>query len=170
MSKNTKLVVIASDEALLAGLNKRFPNLAIMLAGQSYTTQTLGAVIQKRITDNKASDTAHTAWLGSCATAKVTMEQSAPVIHAFEQYVRSQYGQDTTALGDFGLKPTRTGVKSAKTKAQAAEKSAATRKGNNTMGSAQRKAADKAAEQAAPVHPVTSEPAVPPAVVTTSKQ
>src|SRR6202035_2149307 len=112
VTKNKQLQITA-DQALADGLNKRMPNLAITLVGQPYTTPTLVTLILKRITANKASDAARTLWIGACDEAKQTMEETAPVIEALHLFIESQVGQDTTALGDFGMKPRAKGVKSA---------------------------------------------------------
>jgi hypothetical protein len=170
MSKSTKQEVIASDAALQTGLTQKYPNAAWAVGTQQYTTTQVAALLTQRINDNKASDTAHADWLASCAKAKVTMQQTAPVIHAVEQRVRAECNNDPSALAVFGLEPTKKGKKSAQVKAQAAEKSVATRKKNNTLGAAQRKTADKAAEHGAPAQEVLQAPAATPAPVTPSKQ
>lgn len=161
MGKNTKQDLIVNDTALQQGIDQKQPNTTWVVGPDQYTTAQIDAVLQKRIAANKASDLAHAAWLAACATATTTMEQTAPVVHAVEQRIRAECNNDAGALAVYGLKPTKKGQKSAQVKAQAAKKSAATRKKNNTMGAAQRKAADKAAEQAAPTQEATPEPAVP---------
>jgi hypothetical protein len=158
VSKNTKQAIIASDTALQKGLDSKYSTATWTVAGQPYTTAQVDALLQKRIADNEASDTAHATWLGSCASAKATMQQTNPVIRAVQSRIRGEVGNDAGALAVFGMKPTKTGKKSAQVKAQAVVKSAATRKKNNTMGAAQRKAADKAAEQA-PVQEPAGTPA-----------
>jgi hypothetical protein len=170
VSKSTKQEVIASDTALSKGITLKYPNATWTVANQQVTTQQVVSLLQKRIADNEASDLAHTAWLGACATATATMQQTNPAIHGVEQHIRADVGNDPAALGVFGLKPTKKGKKSAQVKAQAAEKSKATRKKNNTMGAAQRKATDKVAEHGAPAQEVTPEPVVQPAPATPSKQ
>lgn len=150
MSKKTKQSTIASDTSLKEGLLQKYPNETWTVAKQQVTTTQVVGMLDQRIADNKASDLAHTAWRGACATAGQTMQQTRPVIHGVVQHIRADVGNDPGALGVFGLKPTLTGHKSVQVKAQAAEKAAATRKKNDTMGAAQRKAADKAAEHDAP--------------------
>ena len=151
VAKHTKQDHIANDTALQQGIDQKYPGTTWVVGQDSYTTAQVDAVLQKRIAANKASDLAHAAWLAACATATSTMEQTAPVVHAVEQRIRAECNNDTGALAVFGLKPVKKGKKSAQVKAQAAEKSAATRKKNNTMGAAQRKTADKVAEQSAVV-------------------
>lgn len=163
MAKNTKQDLIVNDTAFQQGIDLKQPNTTWVVGGNTYTTAQIDAVLQKRIAANKASDLAHAAWLAACATATSTMEQTAPTVHAVEQRIRAECDNDAGALAAYGLKPTKKGKKSAQVKAQAAAKSATTRKKNNTMGAAQRKTADKAAEHAAPVQEVTPEPAAAPA-------
>jgi hypothetical protein len=158
MSKNTKQAIIASDTALEKGLTSKYPNATWTVAGQPYTTAQVNALLQERIADNEASDTAHATWLGACATAKATMLQTNPVIRVVQSRIRGEVGNDAGALAVFGMKPTKKGKKTAQVKAQAVEKSAATRKKNNTMGAAQRKTADKAAEHAPPAAEATATP------------
>jgi hypothetical protein len=150
VAKNTKQDHIANDSALQQGIDSKYPSTTWVVGQDSYTTAQIDAVLQKRIAANKASDLAHAAWLAACATATSTMGQTASVVHAVEQRIRAECNNDTGALAVFGLKPVKKGKKSAQVKAKAAEKSAATRKKNNTMGAAQRNAADKAAEHEAP--------------------
>lgn len=168
MSKNTKQAIIASDSALQKGLTSKYPNATWTVAGQPYTTTQVNALLQERIVENEASDTAHATWLGACATAKATMQKTTPVIRAVQSRIRGEVGNDAGALAVFGMKPVKQGKKSAQVKAQAVEKSAATRKKNNTMGAAQRKTADKAAEHAAPA--AETAPTQVPATQTPSKQ
>ena len=160
VAKQTKQDHIASDTALQQGIDQKYPSTTWVVGQDSYTTAQVDAVLQKRIAANKASDLAHAAWLAACATATSTMEQTAPTVHAVEQRIRAESNNDAGALAVFGLKPVKKGKKSAQVKAQAAVKSAATRKKNNTMGAAQRTAADKAAEKEAPAEEVATTPAV----------
>jgi hypothetical protein len=170
VAKNTKQDLIVNDTALQQGIDLKQPNTTWVVGQTPYTTPQIDVVLQKRIAANKASDLAHAAWLAACATATSTMEQTAPVVHAVEHRIRAECDNDAAALAVYGLKPTKKGQKSAKVKAQAAEKSAATRKKNNTMGAAQRKTADKAAEKTAPTQEVPATPAVQPVPQTPSKQ
>lgn len=177
MAKNTKQDLIVNDTALQQGIDQKQASTTWVVGANQYTTAQIDAVLQKRIAANKASDLAHAAWLAACATATSTMEQTAPIVHAVEQRIRAECDNDAGALAVYGLKPVKKGRKSAKVKAQAADKSAATRKKNNTMGAAQRKTADRVAEHAAAApalagqaQDVTPEPVVQPAPVTPNKQ
>ncbi|HEY8041858.1 MAG TPA: hypothetical protein VIF15_18770, partial [Polyangiaceae bacterium] len=69
---------------------------------------------------------------------------TALVVKAFRKYLESLYGEDVTALGDFGLSPAKKAAPPPKVKAAAAVKAAATRKALGTKGPKQKKAAKEA--------------------------
>jgi hypothetical protein len=162
----------AADEALIRGIQKRVPNLALALLGTQYTAQTLSALIQSRIDSNQKAIDAHNAWIKASADSKQVRESSAPTIAAFKQWVHSQYANDSAALGDFGLHAQKKPQKPVKVKAAAADKAVATRKSNNTMGKNQKKQAAKARDvqpEVVPTQPATApaQPAAAPATAAT---
>lgn len=159
MSRNTKQSRIASDASLKNGIDTKYAGATWLVQGQPYTTPQVDAVLDRRIAANEDSDQKHADWRSACATSKNVMQQTAPVVHAVEQRIRAECGNDPAALAVFGLKPTRTGRRTAKEKAQAAEKAVATRKRHDTMGSVQKKEADQAAAEApTPTAPLATPP------------
>jgi hypothetical protein len=159
MSRNTKQTQIASDTSLKEGIDQKYAGATWLIQGQPHTTADVDAVLDKRIEANKESDTAHADWRTACATAKTVMHDTAPVVHAVEQRIRAECGNDPAALAVFGLKPVKKRTRTVKEKAQAADKAVATRKRHDTMGSVQKKEADKAAAETPAPAPA---PATPP--------
>ncbi len=151
----------ASDLALIAGIAKRAPNVVWTLLGQQYTGPQLTTLIQSRVTARQKSAAAHTAWIQAADDAKALTQQTSPILRAFQKVVEGQFANDATALGDFGLSAPKKAQKPVKVKAQAADKAAATRKSNNTMGKQQKKEAAKA--RAAQGQPAPASPAPAPA-------
>jgi len=132
MSRTTKQSTVTADASLKEGIDQKYPGTTWVSQGQPYTTAQIDALLDKRIAANKESDQKYADWLGSCAAAKLLMEQTSPVIHSVEQRIRAEVGSDPAGLATFGLKPLRKGKRTAQSKAQAAEKAVATRKRNGT--------------------------------------
>ncbi len=132
MSRNTKQSTVTADASLKQGIDQKYPGTTWIVQGQPYTTAQLDALLDKRVAANKESDQKHADWLGSCAAAKLVMQQTSPVIRSVEQRIRAEVGSDPAALAVFGLKPLKKGKRTAQSKAQAAEKAVATRKRTGT--------------------------------------
>ena len=132
MPRNTKQSTVAADTSLKDGIDQKYPGTTWIVLGQPYTTAQLDALLDKRIAANKVSDQKHADWLGSCDAAKLVMQQTSPVLRSVEQRIRSEVGNDPAALAVFGLKPIKKGKRTAQSKAQAAEKATATRKGRQS--------------------------------------
>src|SRR5262249_28118528 len=86
------------------------------------------------------------------------VKQTQPVVNAVKRQLRTQYGQDSTTLGAYGLTPEAATTPTTAVKAQAVKKREATK------ASGGRKAAKKAAEAAA----AAAVPAVPVATTSTT--
>jgi hypothetical protein len=125
MSRDTKQSTAAADNALKAGIDQKYAGTTWVVQGQAYTTAQVEALLDKRVAANQASDQKRADWLGS---AKLVMQQTDPVVRSVEQRIRAEVGNDPAALAAFGLKPLKKGKRTAQSKAQAAEKAAATRK------------------------------------------
>ena len=153
-TKKSNPVRTAEDRQLGAGIQKRMPNLALVVLGVPQTASTVEALIQKRVTAIDASTQAYGAWIAAAKTAREAITESDPVLAAVREYVRIQYENDATALADFGMKPRTVTSLTAEQKAAASAKRQATRA---QRGEVSKKAKAAAAAQAA------APPATPPA-------
>jgi hypothetical protein len=153
-TKKSNPVLTAEDRQLSAGIQKRMPNLALIVLGVAQTAATVEALILKRLTAIDASTQAYGAWIAAASTAREAITESDPVLAAVREYVRIQYENDATALADFGMKPRTVTPLTAEKKAAANAKRQATRAQRGEVSKAKKAAA---AAQAA------ATPATPPA-------
>jgi hypothetical protein len=137
-SKN-KATALASMQALMAGMQKRFPSGQFTLGNESFTTASLVTLI-KGVCDamtalNDAQAKAKDAKLAF--TGENT--KAAPVIRDLRRFLRATFGNATEALADFGLKPTKAPApKTAEQRVVATAKLRATRKARGTASHKQK--------------------------------
>ncbi len=125
----------------IAGIKKRFAGSpAIVLGGISYTPGDVELLFQKQIDAGKALTPAEAQYHAAVTAYRAATAEAHPVALRFEQYVRLQFGDDETALADFGLQPRKARAPKPATKAAAATKRKETRELRGTKGKKQRKA------------------------------
>ena len=155
------------DTKAMTGVDKHLASLTtIMIGGTAYTGPTLKAVFQADIDATNAADAARTQWKDLLVTAKAARTLAARARLALKSYLVGVYGPNAVGiLEDFGFTPPKSpGKKTAKAKADAVEKSAATRVARHTMGKNQKKSVKgtvTAAPSPAPAGstPITAPPA-----------
>jgi hypothetical protein len=170
--QKSKAATVARLQAMIKGLQKRFPNGQFTLENQAFTTATLVQAFQGLI-DAIASVNAAQA---SAKVAVTTMEskqaQTDPVFRALKQNLLNTFGTDAQTLGDFGLEPRKAPApRTVEQKAAAAAKVRSTRKARGTT-SKKRKLAIKGDVTGVIVTPTTAhETAASPPIqpVTTTK-
>jgi hypothetical protein len=129
------------------------------------TPQSVISTVQGRITTGKAVVSAESARTAAVKSDDDERKQTQPVVTGFRRMVIGMFAGEPGVLADMGLQAPKTAVKSAATKAKAAEKAQQTRKAVGTKGTKQKKAAI-AAEHAAQANPAQAEtPATPAAPV-----
>ena len=161
----TKSSQVSRATGLIAGAKKRFPNANEVLAfgGTTSTVAQVLAALQAIIDLRAAAEQAKAA-----ATAKVAAEQSqlppaVAVMRGFTSFVRSRFGSDPEALGDFDLSPRKAPTpKTAEEKAVSVAKAQATREARHTMGPKAKQSVKGSITAELVVTPTTTEPANPP--------
>jgi hypothetical protein len=154
-----KNAALALNQKAIAGIDTYFAHVkTLTLAGTSYTPATLKAVLQAEIDSNTELDKVEAQYRQQVVAAKLARSNGRAARKGLKAYVLGTSGaQAVQMLKDFGIPvPKSTGVKTAKSKAQAADKAAATRKAHEEAI-----ASVDAPAPAAPA-PVAATPATPP--------
>ena len=171
-SMSTKAGALAQMQALIAGLQKHYPNAEFTFGGVKYTTQDLvtlfGSLIKAigAVSDAQASAKDAVQAMNG-AKAKVT-----PVFRALRRNLQDTLGTATQMLAEFGLEPPKTpAMRTVEQKAAAKAKADATRKSRGTASKKQ-KSAIQGNVVGVTVTPVTvtvdPSPAAQPAATTTT--
>jgi hypothetical protein len=151
MSTN-KLSQSNADSLLLAGTQKRFPNIAsLQFGGGVHAPAEIEAALQRRIVAASATSTARTAFHSTVVAERQTRAETSKLVKQYRAFVLATFGEDLPALADFGLTPHKTTAKSPAVKVAAAQKARTTRQARGTKGKKQKKAIKGAA--AAPTTP-----------------
>jgi hypothetical protein len=131
-----------SNNKVISGIEKHVTDpQPITIGGKQYTSDQLKAVFQADIDATNAADAARTQWSDALLKARAARLVAAQTRASLQAYIVGLHGPDAVAVvEDFGFTPRSPSQKSVKVKAEALEKSAATRRARHTMGSQQRKA------------------------------
>jgi TPP-dependent 2-oxoacid decarboxylase len=165
--RQPKAALLAQMQAVIAGLQKHFPNVQFTFGNTAYTTlvtlfqSVITALTQLNAAQASAKD-AVTALTGVTATMK-------PVFLSLKRNLQNTYGTTSTTLADFGLQPQKARTPmTVEQKAAAKAKAEATRKARGTTSKKQ-KLAVTGNVVGVTVTPITasssSEPSVQPATV-----
>jgi hypothetical protein len=154
--------VLTLFTSVQAGIDKHL-TAGVTLGGVTYTAVSLKAVFALAITAMTAAEALRKQWMDAVATAHTAEATANALYELLRNYVISQYGKTANAvLGDFGMPvPQPKGPKTAKVKASAAAKSAATRQLRGTTSKL-------TSTMEVPVTAVTTVSLVMPASTTTS--
>jgi hypothetical protein len=151
MSTN-KLSLANADSLLLAGTQKRFSSTAsLQFGGSTHAPAEIETALQRRIAAADATGPARTAFHTAVAAERLARAETRKLVTQFRAFLLATFGEDLTALADFGLTPRKPVVKPPKVKVAAADKARATRQARGTKGKKQKKAIKGAA--AAPATP-----------------
>jgi hypothetical protein len=138
--KPTKVLMQTSYQALASGLQSTFqPTDTFNVPGGTLTRDQVIAQLNTFIVAAEATKTARQQWLAAVEGEHDTLQEVAPLRESIRSILQGRFGKEATALTAFGFSPAKQGKKTAKTKAAAAVKTAATRQARHTMGSVQKK-------------------------------
>ncbi len=153
--KSTKAATVARLQAMILGLQKRFPNGQFTLENQAFTTGTLVPLFQKLIDAIHQVNAAQASGKVAVATMESTHAEVDQVFLALKRALLNMFGPDAETLADFGLEPRKAPApKTSEEKAAAAAKMRATREARGTKGKKQ-KLAIKGDVKGVMVTPVT---------------
>jgi hypothetical protein len=165
MSKETnpnKKTALAQNQQAIQGIEKYFAHVkSLTIAGTVYTPANLKATLQAEIDAENSVTEGQAQYRQQVVAAKVARSQGRATRKLIKAYVLTNFGADNVqTLGNFGIPvPKSTSNRTAKSKAQAADRAANTRK-LHEEAIASVDAAAAAAPAPAPTTPVTPATAV----------
>jgi hypothetical protein len=154
MSKQTKKSQIASDQQLIAGIQKHLATSTLIIDGKNYLGSALVTLLQPRIDAGQASVAARAIWQNAVTADDAVLTETDDIVIQLKQTLQLMYGNDAATLADFGVLPRKKATRSPATNVAAATKAKATREARHTLGSKQKKAITGAT-----VAPVVAPPA-----------
>jgi hypothetical protein len=103
-SIKNQATALARVQALIAGMQKHFPNGQFTLGNMSFTTASLVQTLQSLADALTALNDAHASVKDGVAVLRTTEANVRPVIRACTNYLRATFGDSTAQLDDFGLR------------------------------------------------------------------
>jgi hypothetical protein len=160
-SKSTKAATLARMQALIAGIEKHFPNGSFTLGNAVFTTGSLVQLLQSLADATAAANTAQASARTAVAAMHTARANVNPVISELTKWLRASFGTSASILADFGLQPPKARTPTtAEATTAAVAKRAATRAARGTAGKKQ-KLAIKGDVTGVVVTPVTDAPRAP---------
>ena len=123
-----------SLRVILAGVVKHYSGTSLVLSGATIAAADLVKQIQSFITLADAADAEAAKWHDSVMVTRDAGTKLRPLLLALKGVVLNQFGNDLSALADFGYSPRKVSKPKAEVKAQAQVKAKATRVARNTVG------------------------------------
>jgi hypothetical protein len=135
----SKQNVIGRMQRLATGLRQHLSGQLLLLAGKSVKADDLVSQLDGYVAQLAATFASEATWHAQVLATR-TMEDSQinPQVSALETYLLSLYGPTSPTLSDFGLTPRKARARTVKSKAEALDKSAATRVARHTLGPRQK--------------------------------
>ncbi len=138
-SKVTKADVLAQTQALIDGLQVKFPNGSLQFGGATFTTATLVGLLKSLIDAIKATNEAQASAKNALIAERSVKQKALPTIRDLKQFLQTTFGNDVQALALFGLEPRKVPAKkSGEQLAAAAAKAEATRNARGTTSKKQK--------------------------------
>jgi hypothetical protein len=157
MSKRTQQTIIARNNSVTAGIDKRI-TANVTVGGVVYTPAQLKAAFQAQTTALQASEASRKQWESDVVAAKAVSKTVNALYASLHSYLVGQYGKTAVSvLADFGMNVPKTAAPTVATKAAAAVKRTATRTARHTMGTVQKQGV-KGDVTGVVITPVTSAP------------
>jgi hypothetical protein len=154
---------LARAQALIDGLQAKYPNGNLQFGGTSYPTATLVALFQSVIDAIKATNAVQASAKNTLAAQRSVEQKALPIMRDLKRYLQALLGNDVQALAVFGLEPRKVPApKTVQQLATAQAKAEATRKARGTK-SRKAKRSIKGNVTGVTVTPVTAQPEPTPA-------
>jgi len=133
---------LARMQALISGLQKRFPNGSFTLGKVTYTTATLVQLFESLIAAIDAVNAAQASVRDAVAAMRGIETKLAPVVRDLKRFILATYGATATQdLADFGMEPPKAPApRTVEQKAAAAAKLRATREARGTASKKSKRA------------------------------
>jgi hypothetical protein len=132
-SKATKADTLARVQALIAGLQKRFPNGSFTLGNVAFTTAALVQLFQGLADAIVKANAATASARDAVAAERAERAKVSPTLVTLKRVLVATFGDSAQTLADFGLVPAKARApRTSLANAAAAAKATATRKARGT--------------------------------------
>jgi predicted RNA-binding Zn ribbon-like protein len=166
-TRSTKVDLEAQFQAVIAGLLAYYqPADPFLMADGTYTRDQLIARFQAFVSAVEQTKGDYQIWRTDVASEQALLTQVRPLRAGVRGIVQARFGKQGPQVLQFGFTPVKTAVRTAASKALAAQKAAATRKARGTVGKKAKSdihGTVPTAPAAAPAAPAPAEPAPAPA-------
>ena len=134
-TRSTKVDVEAQFQAVIAGLLAYYqPTDPFLMSDGTYTRDQLIARFQAFVSAVEQTKSGYQTWRTDVAGEQALLTQVMPLRAGVRGIVQARFGKQGPQVLQFGFTPAKTPVRTAASKALAAEKAVATRKARGTVG------------------------------------
>ena len=139
MTTVSRTTTQGKDQHVINGIEKELQSMTTMfLGGETYTPDTLVALVQSRISRANAIATARAAWENELVAYDVLDRKVNVVLGDLRHLIMAAFGRETPKLASFGFPIPKLPTMTTEQRAIAARKAYATRKARKTMGKKQK--------------------------------
>src|SRR5215467_4358215 len=138
MDPRSKGARIGRLRKMIAAIPKHLSQAPLMIASKRQTPASLAKIFQEELDAILAIDLADAAKKKAVVDERAVKKRNRVIHAAFKTYVLAAF-RDAVVLADFAYKPLKARKTKLATKAEAIEKSRATRKARHTLGKKQKK-------------------------------
>ncbi|MGH7437790.1 MAG: hypothetical protein ACRENE_19100 [Polyangiaceae bacterium] len=151
-TKDTKKLLLARVDDLIAGTTKHPPGGSLTLGNASFTAASLGQGLEVLSHAIAAADAAKAGWQDALEKMNAARSEWIPVVRDYTAWVKVTYRSAPSMLADFGVAPPKARTPlTVDQQAAAVAKGKATRSARHTMGKVQKKKVKGTVAVAAPV-------------------
>ena len=138
-SNPSNATVLTQVQALIAGIQKQFPNGSFTFGNTAYTTATLTQAFQSLANAYSDLNAAHARVKDAGLTLTTMQTQVGPLVRNCKHFIQSAFGTSPQTLADFGMQPTKARTPlTVEQKVVAVAKLRATRKARGTTSPKQK--------------------------------
>jgi hypothetical protein len=138
-SNPSNATVLTQVQALIAGIQKQFPNGSFTFGNTAYTTATLTQAFQSLANAYSDLNAAHARVKDAGLTLTTMQTQVGPLVRNCKHFIQSAFGTSPQTLADFGMQPTKARTPlTVEQRAAAVAKLRATRKARGTTSPKQK--------------------------------
>ena len=133
--KPSKAAALAGVQAMIAGIQKHFPNGSLTIGSATFATASLVETLQGLVDSMTKQNAAEQAAKDALTALRAEKARVNPVVQGLRALILATYGDATQTLADFGLVPRKARTPlTVEQKAARQAKAQATRKARGTTG------------------------------------
>jgi hypothetical protein len=155
---SNKITLVSRFVTLVTAL-QGLPDTELAMGGKTFAKSAVIGILSAYVTANQTASADKQKWRKSVTDEKAAVVAARSTRALVKTFLQGRLGKTSPELTRYGFEPAKTPKKSVKAKATGIDKSQATRKARNTMGSKQKKAIKGAPPATAPAQSAGAPPA-----------